>query len=849
MAFEGFLHRVDLEEVGRSDCRSLDSNQHQSGRSAKASIGITVEKSPTVASGVGKKDAPALHSADIHSSEKGMGVGDQSRPHGEVNSEITKVELKGQKNSECLPSRSSCCKTSNADASKFYLNQLPVLPSVVSRHKKVYEHDREQRGDAYIDQGLTFVSMKKTNLLDQEIGGEPTVQPYKSTTDGLKMKLWEILGGAPSQKENSINSKNIDMGKENVCVEYNRGLQKGRAARTKPSSDPIEIDSDSPNQTIRRPATRSMTRKKISVKIGKKLDDALNNGKKPLSSTCSDCKLKAKENLKGSDHENILFSFGRDDQGMQNQSAYAKSEADIEFRKISGSVSDIIPNVQTNFKCKDKEDIFSFALAVGNKRTSVKSANAQFEKLNEKRNAAIEKEAIYVPNLSCSKSTLQKNEKNKSFPSAKVLQSMNDIEISPCMSCPSKTQSLQPKTAQNDSQNSQMNAQNLSGIPFVLEAVACKNTQSSLLKKEKRSCGPVNSSAMSKFASQHDKATRSPVTSSADTADDLQSPTLAGKVTTTTSSRPSNEIVGSPLQSRKIEFTWNFNNSDIMDNKSRSGGSGTNTESSDDTKEVYESREEDSTFMDGNETKEQLSLSPKARHDSDSFGAEELKIKGFRQTRKWFPSVDNLDKTPLKLHKRRRVHGPKDAKFSEGDETNELQSVEDSLARAVSQLALALRRINSKIQLHTNKKSCEIISAVAEKIKQQLQDFDSKIQEDMGKFSAASKSKRKHLESRFEEHQERLGLIHEKYKEDFNHQLLNCSSTLEELEAQNVEIKVTSDRQKVLHRKLLLQIEETMKDQLNVAETSITAIRKDARKRLNSLKFALKEWLSDGAIS
>lgn len=40
---------------------------------------------------------------------------------------------------------------------------------------------------------------------------------------------------------------------------------------------------------------------------------------------------------------------------------------------------------------------------------------------------------------------------------------------------------------------------------------------------------------------------------------------------------------------------------------------------------------------------------------------------GFRQTRKWFPSVDNLDKTPLKLHKRRRVHGPKDAKFSEGN--------------------------------------------------------------------------------------------------------------------------------------------------------------------------------------
>ncbi|XP_020580929.1 meiosis-specific protein PAIR3 isoform X2 [Phalaenopsis equestris] len=844
------------QKVGPSDCRSLGSNQPQSGRSAKVSIGITVEKSPTVQSGVGKEDAP-VQSAEIHSSCIGRVVGNQSRLRREANLEKKRVELEGQKNSNCLPLRSSCCRTSIADASKCYVKQSPVLPSVDSAHRKTdrfaYEHDRERSGDLYVDQGPAFVSMKKTNLLDQEINGEQTVEPYKNTTDGLKMKLWEILGGASSQKEHSMNTMKLESN-ENIGVDCNQGLQKGGTARPKPSSDPIETDSDSPNQTVRRRATRSMTRKNIPNKTGKKLNGAFNNGKKPLSSACSDFKHKAVENLKGSHNEKVFFSFSREEKRMQNLSAHAKSEADIELRKISGSSSDNNPNVQTNFECNDKEDIFSFDVVVGNKRT-VKGTNAQFERPNEKRKAAIEKKTIHLPTLSNSKSSLQKNEMENSFSSAKVLPSMNEVEVSPCTPCPSKKQSMQPKNVLNDGQNSQMKAQNLSSVPLMPEAVTYENNQSSLPEKEKRLWEHVEASPMSKFIFQHDKPTSSRVTSSADASDDLQSPTLAGKTTPIMPSRPPNEIAGSPLQSRKINFTWNFHNSDIVHNDNPiSGGSKANTESSDDTREAYESRDLESTFVDGNETKEQLSLSPKTRHDSDSFGADQLKIKGFIQTSKLFPNVDNSDEFPLKLHKRRRVHGPKNAKLNEGDETDDLyeaseQCFEDSLARAVSQLALGLRRIDSKLQLHTNKKCCEILSAVADKIKQQLQHVDSKIHEDMGKFNGASKSKRKHLESQFEEHQGRLSLIHEKYKEEFNHHLLNCSSTLKELEAQNIEIKATADRQKILHRKLLLQLEETMKDQLNAAETSITAIRKDARKKLNSLKFALKEWLSDGAIS
>lgn len=533
---------------------------------------------------MGKEDAPALHYAEIHSTCKGRVVGNQSPLHGEVNLETAKEELKGQKNSECLPSRSSYCKTSNADASKFRVNQLPVLPSVACTRKKTdglaYEQDREQSGDVHVDQVLTFVSMKKTTSLDQDNSGKQTAEPYKSTADGLKMKLWEILGGAPSQKENSINSVKFDENKENIGVNYNQGLLKGGTARSKPSSDPIETDSDSPNQTVRRPATRSMTRKKFPNKIGKILDDALNNDKKPLSSACSDYKHKAKENLKGSSNEKIFFSLGREDQRMQNQSAYAKSEANTVFGKINGSSSDNNPNAQTNLKCNDKEDIFSFAVVVGNKRT-VKSPHAQHERLNEKKNPAFEKKTICLPSFSSSKSTLQKNEKEKSFPSAKVLQSMNEIETSPSLSCPSMKQSMRSKNVLNDSQNSQMNAKSQSGVSLVPEAVTYENAQSSLLKKEKRSWEHMNTYSMSKFVSQHDKAVCSPVTSSADASGDLPSPTLAGKVTPTTPSRPSNEIAASPLKSRKIIFNWNFNNSDILDkDKPRSGGSEANIESS-----------------------------------------------------------------------------------------------------------------------------------------------------------------------------------------------------------------------------------------------------------------------------
>ncbi|KAK8951191.1 hypothetical protein KSP39_PZI002980 [Platanthera zijinensis] len=640
-------------QVGLSDCRSFGSNQHQSGRSAKVSIGITIEKSPrshTVVSGARKENAPALHSPEEHSSCKGRVVDVKSRPHGAVNLETTKAVLKEQKTLDCEPSRSSSRKTSYTNADKLYVNDVSV-----STHKKAdglaYKHNRLEEGDTYVQQGLTFATVQKPSLLDHEVRRELPGEVDKKINNGLKMKLWEILGGVPSQKEQNMNSPKVDEDKENIKVDHNRGLREDRVPRAKHYSDPIETDSDSPNQTVRRPATRSMTRKRTPNKIARSLDDALNSGKKPISSTCSDYNHKAEENLGVHDNEKNLFLFGREEnRRMLNQKAYEKSEAHIEFEKISRSTSDNNPCSRTNFQCNNKKDIFSFAEVAGNKKTSEKNVKAQSKRYNKKKNTAIDMKTINLPSGSSSKSAMQKDKNKRFFPAPTTVnlpsgsssksipqnvkkekvfispaKGIQRIETSPCVPHPIKKQSTQPKNDPNNSKSTQMHRQGLSNIPLVPKVLVYETVRSSLLEKEKPSWAYLNSSPMPKVTVQHDKAACSPVTSKEDASDDLKSPTFAGNATPSTPSKPSNEIAGSPLR-RDINFTWKFHNSDIMDNdKPGSCRSEAKTESSDDTRSIYESH---STFEVGNETKERLSLSPITGHDSDSFGAKELKNTG-----------------------------------------------------------------------------------------------------------------------------------------------------------------------------------------------------------------------------
>nr|KYP57620.1 hypothetical protein KK1_003885 [Cajanus cajan] len=141
---------------------------------------------------------------------------------------------------------------------------------------------------------------------------------------------------------------------------------------------------------------------------------------------------------------------------------------------------------------------------------------------------------------------------------------------------------------------------------------------------------------------------------------------------------------------------------------------------------------------------------------------------------------------------------------------------------AVELLALELGKLQSKIKSMTNQKSSEILKSVAEEIHLQLQNVHSQIQTDMGKLTNLSKSKRKRLETRFEDQQKQLRLIYSKFKEEVSQHLQDCRSTVEDLEADQTEIKRAMEKQRLAHKKLLSQVEEAVQIQLDDAQRKIT---------------------------
>ncbi|KAL9318779.1 hypothetical protein ACSQ67_015296 [Phaseolus vulgaris] len=146
---------------------------------------------------------------------------------------------------------------------------------------------------------------------------------------------------------------------------------------------------------------------------------------------------------------------------------------------------------------------------------------------------------------------------------------------------------------------------------------------------------------------------------------------------------------------------------------------------------------------------------------------------------------------------------------------------QDGFARAVELLALELGKLQSKLKSMTSQKSSEILKSVAEEIHLQLQNVHFQIQTDMGKLTNLSKSKRKRQETRFEDQQKQLRLIYNRFKEEVNQHLQDCRCTVEDLEADQIEIKRAIEKQRVAHKKLLSQVEEAMQIQLDDAQRKI----------------------------
>ncbi|RDX67746.1 Meiosis-specific protein ASY3, partial [Mucuna pruriens] len=227
---------------------------------------------------------------------------------------------------------------------------------------------------------------------------------------------------------------------------------------------------------------------------------------------------------------------------------------------------------------------------------------------------------------------------------------------------------------------------------------------------------------------------------------------------------------------------------------------------------------------------------------SDSSSDEEWNFQGYHEGSR---VRDASERKSFARHpiKRLSKHEGRTGDSNWIDEASEQN--QDGFVRAVELLALELGKIQSKLKSMTSQKSSEILKSVAEEIHLQLQNVHSQIQTDMGKLTNVSKSKRKRLETRFEDQQKQLRLIYNRFKEEINLHLQDCRSTVEDLEADQIEIKRATERQRAAHKKLLSQVEEAVQIQLDDAQRKITK----ARGKLLQLKQVVAMFLKEGILN
>ncbi|XP_019054938.1 PREDICTED: uncharacterized protein LOC104607192 isoform X3 [Nelumbo nucifera] len=664
---------------------------------------------------------------------------------------------------------------------------------------------------------FAFVTAQEIHVLNGE-GEEKSNKTANRSSDILRMKLSEILGAFALSDDHHSNSQTLVAGtkilkpvedlkqnnnKENLdtteknlspvghldpkackIVKPKQSLntpgvnlkpvrhlnQKNNAVlKPKQNSDTIEPDSESPDQTIKRPMTRSLSKKKAPSRAQLNLQNKiLYAGNLPPSPSHSK-----------KHQENSIFNFDEADKENGNSVGWSGS--------LHGTTTASDSSYMPNNKNIRKEN------------SKVKQQRSHFSKKD-------------IPNK------IQQPTTRRKIPvSVERTESRNNGMGDFCGFPQNDREGMQPKsrTAEEDFHHflvreERDQSERTESHENRTENFHVHPPQSSrdyVQHKSKISGADFHHFSLRKGSEQQSYFKSSPLLKSAIPLEDFGNPSLEknDQQNDFQSPRcrmgtPNQTCSSSPLLPSTTPTEWgvlrpatadrNFMGDDKEHNKSPTG--------------------ELSPTMEEHDAKNRQSQLSSEEQYSESIDKALLKNKGYRE-RETRSTKSKVSKTPEFLPnptKRLRTQGsfriskisPTSASLK-GFEKRILgqgfsdENHGDGLAGAVTLFALALERFKTKMKLQTSKKSSEILASVSEEIWVQLQNVESQIKSDLGKLTNAGNSKRKHLESRCQAQKEGLKLIYEKFKEEVNQHLQVSKRELEELEEYQTELKGSVERQ------------------------------------------------------
>ncbi|XP_074576354.1 meiosis-specific protein PAIR3-like [Curcuma longa] len=924
-----------LLNAGSSVFQSLGTNNYPPERYPKVSIGITVEKYPKLGSQGETKDDVGLPSWHRRHELDENVINKNREP--EISENTTKsrtLNAKDEKSQHPMPTSMKILSGDQASTNK--------------------SQDRMQEKTGCIASGIRLEQVANVEMHVLHKGANMGLQDkmIKHNNEGLKAKLQEILNMASESKQkielpepedkDAINRNQSDKFAQSHQIidspvvrnrkTFNRNQRKvrqGNSKRNKMKSDTIETDSESPNEIIRRPLTRSMTQKKASSKTFQKLFQGSVYGKIPLSSSSE-----SKQKL----GENNIFTFDGVEAKLVNSAQHINYNPN-EFKGMKSELKNKrfeLPKVHLTEKFSSVKILEANGRgqivpspdeASCRRRETRPSANLLFRHDNDKLETS-------------EKGTYQQlhSEANKNLITGFVASSAGTRQH---FSSPEKKSSRGPgKSSEPNVYLDKMIEQDNGKPQTSKKATSSAETQdghSISLKRKSLSCETVKSQTPNLFLeelvghdkdmpqklnkgpnfylqSEVDKHLITPLANSAETQQDsgclrrtrysceqveTQKPNFyQAKMVEHEKEKPQTSKKGLKhrLQSEADSYlvtplvTSTANVQEHSNSLKRKRYSWEHVDSKVPNNVYLEKKVEHPSvqktiplidLQDLNITMNVRSPSPRCKLlDEDLYSPTKRRLRTsskskFMENHKH--KTDSLDSDMESVEQTVEILESENMVLLSEEEENEIkkqpflspdkcqpsdffyketeepsgayevleQYPEDSLERAVIQLALVLQRFKTKIRSQICKKSSDILSDTREKVCEQLQHAESRIEKDIGKFLSAGKLKEKCLESKFREQQERLEFIHNKFKEEVGEHLHVCKNTFEEIEAYKIQLKGGFDKQQASHKQLIVQVEEEIESQITNAEMRVAALHNNANRSLNKLKHVLREWMLD----